>query len=273
MALEIVQSADGTKISFERSGKGHPLVLVHGSGADRHRFDALLPHLEEQFELLNMDRRGRGESEDPKEYDIAREAEDIVSVAGTSGSAAHVMGYSYGGLCALEALKLPNNFHKVVLFEPPISLAYDAEMSAIVQELSDYVSAGETDSFVAVRMQKLLSQSEEDVEMARADKKGWAARKAGAALSAREMQTIHNGYVFEPDAITLPDGGLEFLVGSDTIDFLKAGATGAHAALSSSELTWLPGLTHSAATDEPRRFAQHLKDCLLNSSLPDKLAV
>ena len=70
--LAHVTSADGTVITFERTGAGHPLILVHGSGADRHRFDPLKPYLTGAFELALVDRRGRGASEDPEDYDIAR---------------------------------------------------------------------------------------------------------------------------------------------------------------------------------------------------------
>ena len=58
--LETVASLDGTKIVFTRAGSGSPLILVHGTGADRNRWAAVTPLLAEQFTVCALDRRGRG---------------------------------------------------------------------------------------------------------------------------------------------------------------------------------------------------------------------
>jgi pimeloyl-ACP methyl ester carboxylesterase len=36
--MQAITSSDGTTIAFERSGKGPPLVLVHGTTADHTRW-------------------------------------------------------------------------------------------------------------------------------------------------------------------------------------------------------------------------------------------
>ena len=271
--LAHVTSADGTVITFERTGAGHPLILVHGSGADRHRFDPLKPYLTGAFELALVDRRGRGASEDPENYDMAREAEDIIAVASSFDGPVHVMGYSYGGLCALEALKLPNSFAKVALFEPPISLEYDAGMAEIVQELDDYVAAGDLERFAEVQKRKLLGASEDAIAAMKSDKRNWATRLENAALSAREMLTIHKTYEFSAgDFIHLPPR-LRFLVGTETIEFLKTAAAGAADAIPGSEIVWLPGLAHGACTDDPAAFCRHLTEFLLDDVGEPRAAV
>ena len=62
--METVTSADGTKIAFERTGSGSPLVLVHGAVTDHRVWEAreLRSPLEDQFTVYAMDRRGHGES-------------------------------------------------------------------------------------------------------------------------------------------------------------------------------------------------------------------
>ncbi len=43
--METVTSADGTTVTFERTGHGPPLVLLHGTGRDRSYWAACLPEL------------------------------------------------------------------------------------------------------------------------------------------------------------------------------------------------------------------------------------
>ena len=73
-------SEDGTPIAAWRSGEGPPLVLVHGAAADHSRWAPVLPALEARFTVVAIDRRGRGQSGDAREYAIEREYEDVAAV-------------------------------------------------------------------------------------------------------------------------------------------------------------------------------------------------
>jgi pimeloyl-ACP methyl ester carboxylesterase len=44
-----VESRDGTEIAYWTTGKGPPLVVVHGTPADHTRWRPLLPYLEPHF--------------------------------------------------------------------------------------------------------------------------------------------------------------------------------------------------------------------------------
>jgi pimeloyl-ACP methyl ester carboxylesterase len=118
--MEFVQSKDGTRIAFARSGDGPPLLLVHGTLAERGRWNALLPLLGKKFTVYAMDRRGRGESSDGQTYALAREAEDIASVIEEVGSSVDVLAHSYGALCSLEASLLTGKVRRLALYEPLI---------------------------------------------------------------------------------------------------------------------------------------------------------
>src|SRR5262249_2366847 len=103
-----VQSADGTPIGFAVSGRGPPLVLVHGTTTEHSRWSPLLSALEPFFRIYRVDRRGRGGSGDAPTYAIEREYEDLVAVVESTGEPAHLLGHSFGGMVALEAaLRLP----------------------------------------------------------------------------------------------------------------------------------------------------------------------
>src|SRR4051794_41984449 len=92
-------SADGTRIGWEVAGDGPPLVLLHGSVADRGRWAAVRDGLGRRFTLHLVDRRGRGlsraEAEGP--YALAREAEDVAAVPGGGGAGALVLAPPHGG--------------------------------------------------------------------------------------------------------------------------------------------------------------------------------
>ncbi len=80
MTQQSVTSKDGTPIAYWTSGKGPPLVLVHGTPADHTRWRPLLPYLESHTIVHAMDRRGRGGSGDGEDYALEREYEDIAAV-------------------------------------------------------------------------------------------------------------------------------------------------------------------------------------------------
>jgi pimeloyl-ACP methyl ester carboxylesterase len=51
-----------TKLSYHRSGRGAPLLLVHGFPLDHAFWNPLLPHLEAHFDCIAPDLRGFGDS-------------------------------------------------------------------------------------------------------------------------------------------------------------------------------------------------------------------
>ena len=86
MVQECFTSKDGTTIACWPSGKGSPLVLVHGTSADHSRWTPVLPAFEQLFAVYALDRRGRGGSSDSGDYAIEREFEDVAAVMDPSGS-------------------------------------------------------------------------------------------------------------------------------------------------------------------------------------------
>jgi pimeloyl-ACP methyl ester carboxylesterase len=106
MLTGTVTTESGTPVAYWRSGKGPPLVLVHGTAADHSRWSPVLPALEERFTVNAIDRRGRGGSGDTDDYPVEREFEDVAAVVDSLGEPVNLLGHSYGGLLALEAALL-----------------------------------------------------------------------------------------------------------------------------------------------------------------------
>jgi pimeloyl-ACP methyl ester carboxylesterase len=114
-----VESDDGTTIACERTGDGQPLVLVHGGSGTRHTWDALVPHLTDDFRVVVPDRRGRGDSGDADGYSLAREVEDVRAVVEAVDGEPILFGHSFGGLVSLEAARA-GGLAGTILYEPAV---------------------------------------------------------------------------------------------------------------------------------------------------------
>jgi pimeloyl-ACP methyl ester carboxylesterase len=99
---ETANPIDGTQISFDESGEGPPLVLVHGSGLSRSiwRGFGYIAALREHYRVIAVDLRGHGRSgkpHTPEAYAMPLVVADILAVLDAlDAPAAHYFGYSFG---------------------------------------------------------------------------------------------------------------------------------------------------------------------------------
>jgi len=117
-----VQAPDGAGLFVNEIGPadGPPVVVLHGGPAAHH--DYLLPgfaRLADEFRLILYDQRGGGRSraagDVPLDFDT--QVADVEAVILGSGlQAAHVVGYSFGGLIAMVfAARHPARVAKLAL--------------------------------------------------------------------------------------------------------------------------------------------------------------
>ncbi len=128
-----VTSADGTRIAFDRhvgGDGGGPAVIVIG-GAFSYRAFPKMVQLSELLAshgltVVNYDRRGRGDSGDPKVYEVDREIDDLAALIEAVGGRASLFGWSSGGGLALRAAASGRlNLDRVVAYEPPFVVDHD----------------------------------------------------------------------------------------------------------------------------------------------------
>lgn len=117
-----VTSADGTRIAYDRTGEGPPLIIVDGAMCYRGQGPSgpIAAELADAFTVYTYDRRGRGESGDSTEFAVAREVEDIEALAKEAGGAPFLFGASSGAVLALEAANHGVGAAKVAMYEPPL---------------------------------------------------------------------------------------------------------------------------------------------------------
>jgi pimeloyl-ACP methyl ester carboxylesterase len=138
-----VSSRDGTRIAFDQTGDGSPVVLVDGALSHRTLgpMSGLVAPLAADFAVFRYDRRGRGASGDTAPYAVAREIEDLHAVIAAAGGAAAVFGLSSGAALALEAAASGLPITRLALYEPPYAVEPD-EDPAYLARLHELLAAG-----------------------------------------------------------------------------------------------------------------------------------
>jgi alpha-beta hydrolase superfamily lysophospholipase len=133
--MDTVVSADGTAIAFDQWGHGPPIIMVVGAFNTRSTTEPLARALEQDFSVLNYDRRGRGDSGDTPPYAIDREIDNLDAIIRAAGGSAAAFGYSSGANLALMAAAKGLAITKLVLYEPPFRA--DDSSPALRGDLAD----------------------------------------------------------------------------------------------------------------------------------------
>ncbi|MBI2766352.1 MAG: alpha/beta hydrolase [Chloroflexi bacterium] len=94
---------NGVALGVEDAGSGSPpFVFIHGLACDRSAWRYQVADLSRDYRCVNIDLRGRGESDATPPYDITQQADDVAAVMqALAVGPAIVAGHSLGGLTAL----------------------------------------------------------------------------------------------------------------------------------------------------------------------------
>jgi pimeloyl-ACP methyl ester carboxylesterase len=133
-------SRDGTRIAFDRQGRGAPIIFVVGAFNERATAAALAESLADRFTAFTYDRRGRGDSGDTLPYAAEREIEDLAALIEVAGGSAGVFGYSSGAMLALQAAAAGLPMDRLVLYDPPYLV--DASEVDHSEQLAALIAAG-----------------------------------------------------------------------------------------------------------------------------------
>ena len=145
--MHTVQSADGTRIAYDRYGEGPAVIMVGGALAYRKfkTFEQIATALAEHCTVINYDRRGRGDSGEAGPVSVDREVEDLAALIDAVGGRASLWGYSSGAAAALRAAAADIGVDRVVVYEPPFKTDPDAKYPAddYGARLAEIVASGD----------------------------------------------------------------------------------------------------------------------------------
>jgi pimeloyl-ACP methyl ester carboxylesterase len=238
-----ITSPDGTRIGCHLSGKGPPLVLVHGTSGTHGGFGFVEPNLAESFTVVAIDRRGRGTSGDALgPYAIEREFEDVAAVVDSFSEPASLFGHSYGALVAFGALPLARNLARLVLYEPPLSVRAFSDL--FLDRLDDLARRGDleavlTEFYVEVGLQPEQVNAERMLP-------DWGSRVAAAATIPRELRAAEQVWKPNPNAYREFTTPTLLLLGSESPEWAKQATETATTLIRDSRVVILQGQGHIA---------------------------
>ncbi len=252
--MEIIRSKDGTPIAAWRSGVRAPLLLVHGTTADHTVWTPVRVALERHFSVWTLDRRGRGASGDATAYALERECEDIAAVMDAIGGAVHVLGHSFGGLCALEAALLTPHLGRLILYEPTILLGRRNRPAASDAHMQALLDAGHSEEALLFFLGDIVKIPPQELAAMQTEPH-WPGRVAAAHTIPRELQEIDR-YAFDPLRFRTLRTPTLLLVGGESLPHRTTVTETLHQALSNSQIVVLQGQHHTAIRTAPDLVVQ-----------------
>lgn len=160
-----LDSGHGTLTALTRKGQGTPVVVVHGVMADARAWRNVVKTLAPGRPILVLNRRGRTPSASLNEgYGVDTEVRDLLLWLATLESPADLVGHSYGGLIAVEAIRRGARIRSLVLYEP-VARPFGSFVAPFVTAA---VNAGDLDAAVEIINVDLSGYTREHVEVLRA---------------------------------------------------------------------------------------------------------
>jgi pimeloyl-ACP methyl ester carboxylesterase len=237
------------------------VVLVHGSLSDRrHAFGAVRPLLERRVTVYALDRRGHGDSGDGPEYAPRREYEDVAAVLAAVPGPVDLIGHSFGGLCALEAVRAGAEVRRLVLYEGVPRDGRAISPDGLAERTAVLIGEGRPEAALDTVMAQV--QHHGPAQLARDHRAlSWSSSVAGVAVLDRELE-VENEYRFVSERYANMTAPTLVLAGGESLPSIQADAEAVAAGLPNARLTLLPGQRHGCMHRAPELFAYTVLDFL-----------
>lgn len=261
--MEAITSPDGIAIAYTRSGKGPPLVLIHGTAEDQARWTPILRPLAEHFTIYAIDRRGRNQSGDAEAYSLQDEATDLVAVVDAIGGPVHLLSHSYGALCLMEAALRSERLGKLIFYEPPMPLKGDFYAPGSIEGLEALLRQDDRVGVITTFLRDFLHLSPLELELV-TYLPFWPGRVAAAHTIPRELRQIQ-GYRFHAERFRALEAPTLLMLGGDSPHYMKDAVDALHDTLPNSTVSLLPGQQHNAISLAPDLFVREVLPFLLDA--------
>lgn len=250
--MERLVTSTGVTVSFDRTGSGPPLVLVHGAFSDHDtNWTFVKPVLRQSCTVCAIARRGRGLTDATDRHGADDEVADVVAVVEAIGAPVFLLGHSYGAHLALAAARqVPSRVLKIVAYEPIVpSLLTPPAMMRLEQLAADDA----WDEFAFSFFHDVLLVPAEELEaQRRADL--WAPIISDARATLGDLRALSH-MQFDPEAYSSLPVPVLLQVGTESPRQLYV--TDALAAvLPDVRIDQLAGQAHEGMTTAPAQYVQ-----------------
>jgi pimeloyl-ACP methyl ester carboxylesterase len=202
-------AADGTRLHYEETGAGFPVLFVHEFAGDLESWQPQLRFFGRRYRCIAYNARGYPPSDvpdDPEAYSQQVAVDDAVAVLDAAGvGQAHVVGLSMGGFTTLHlAMQRPDLVRSAVVAgagygaHPDVQESFRAEIEIIARAFEQEGSAKVAERY-AVGPTRVQFQNK--------DPRGWAefARRLGGHSSAGAGHTMRGVQKSRPSLYDLTD--------------------------------------------------------------------
>jgi pimeloyl-ACP methyl ester carboxylesterase len=169
MTTSFATSPDSTRIAFDVSGAGTPILLLHGGGSQRFEWHeaGYVDRLKDEFTVITVDLRGHGESDkptDPAMYTTDKMGEDILAVADAC-NARHflVCGFSFGGNVSRYLASCSGRIAKLVMLGNRLGTGVSGEFRRMVLDFRERWTSVVKNAGISFDPKLLSTKDQEDI--------------------------------------------------------------------------------------------------------------
>lgn len=248
-----------------------PVVLVHGLTQQAHAFDGLARHLSSRRRCIALDVRGRGQSAwaEPKTYNVAQYAKDVVALLDALAiPATDYVGTSMGGLTAMAlGLNAPQRMRRVVINDigPVLNPAGLERIASSISgraggfdSLDDFIERGLLPFYYWLRgrpMAQLRELARWNVRQREDGRWIGVFDPAATTGTARDPESLNKlaeflwpGFKALPGPLLVVRGAESDLLSRETVAAMQAAQPGM-------QVVEVPGASHAPVLDEPEALA------------------
>ena len=243
-----VTSKDGTRIVYDKVGRGPAFILVAGAMCSRNFWSGpqLARLLASRFTVYNYDRRGRGDSGDTRPYAVAREIDDIEALIDEAGEPAYLYGHSSGAALAMEAaLRLGKKVKKLAMYEAPYNNDAEAQRAwkQYIKQLAEALAADRRGDAVVLFM-RLVGTPDDQIEAMRQSPEWPTFEAIGPTLAYDHAAIMGEDASVPTGRAALLTAPTLIMSGGASYPFMTVTARALGKAIPSAQVRTLEGQTH-----------------------------
>ena len=257
-----VTTDDGVTIGGTVHGTGPALVFMQGLIGDGDLdWQALLPHLADQFTCHLPSLRCRGLSGDHPDLTIRRHVDDMLAYVESIGEPAGLVGWSGGANHALGVAAQSDAVTAVAPFEPVVQSQMDAHLQGVIGRAIATMATLASDGTPADGVRAFAGWPFNDKEVAVAEEAGYfqaAGRYVPNLLGILQQLREHGDPTADPEVLGAIQAPVVVLCGTHTKPVFTAGARYVAEEVPNARVSEIPGAGHAAPLTHPEALAQAL---------------